>query len=202
MRLKEERAIMRTLALTEFLTIDGVMEDPHLWNAPFFDAESGAYKLNEVLATDALLLGRVTYEGFAAAWPGRTDEQGFADRFNSIPKYVVSTTLTEPAWNNSHVIRDNLIHSVQELKAEDGQDIVIHGSGKLANSLMAANLIDEYRLMVSPVVRGHGRRLFAEGVTAPDLELVNVTSFAKGNVVLTYRPQHADQESSPAPTQV
>jgi dihydrofolate reductase len=178
---------MRKLALTEFLTIDGVMEAPHLWNSPFFDEESGAYKLNEVRATDALLLGRVTYEGFAAAWPGRTDEQGFADRFNSIPKYVVSTTLTDPTWNNSHVISDNLVQTVQTLKEEDGQDIVVHGSGTLANSLMAANLIDEYRLMVSPVVLGRGQRLFLEGISAPDLELVDVKSFPRGNVVLTYR---------------
>jgi dihydrofolate reductase len=179
---------MRKLALTEFLTIDGVMEAPHLWNAPFFDEESGSYKLNEVRATDALLLGRVTYEGFAAAWPGRSDEQGFADRFNSIPKYVVSTTLTNPTWNNSHVISDDLIHTVQALKNENGQDIVIHGSGKLANSLMAANLIDEYRLMVSPVVLGKGQRLFEDGTSLPNLDLVDVKQFAKGNVVLTYRP--------------
>ena len=178
---------MRKLALTEFLTIDGVMEAPHLWNAHFFDEESGAYKLNEVRATDALLLGRVTYEGFAAAWPGRSDEQGFADRFNSIPKYVVSTTLTNPTWNNSHVISDDLIHAVQALKQEEGQDIVIHGSGKLANSLMAANLIDEYRLMVSPVVLGKGQRLFEDGTSLSNLDLVDVKQFAKGNVVLTYR---------------
>ncbi len=188
---------MRKLALTEFLTLDGVMESPHHWNGPFFDEESGAYKLNEIMTTDALLLGRVTYEEFASAWPGRSDEAGFADRFNSIPKYVVSTTLTEPAWNNSHVIADDVLTAIRRLKDEDGQDLVIHGSGTLANSLMAANLIDEYRLMVSPVVVGAGRRLFPDGVIAPGFELVDVKGFSKGNVVLTYRPV-APSSSDPA----
>ena len=179
---------MRKLAVTEFVSLDGVMESPHLWNSPFFDDESGAYKFDELMHTDALLLGRVTYDAFAEAWPGRTDEAGFADRFNSVPKYVVSTTTSNPTWNNSHVISDDVVNAIRALKNEDGEDIVIHGSGKLVNSLLGAGLIDEYRLMISPVVVGSGQRLFPEGTVAPGFQLVSAKAFSRGNVMLTYRP--------------
>lgn len=186
---------MRKLVLTEFVTINGVMEAPHRWNSAYFDEESFSYKLDELMATDALLLGRVTFDVFAEAWPGRTDEQGFADRFNSIPKYVVSTTLKNPEWNNSHVIRANVVDEIKRLKEENGQDIAVHGSGLLAKTLMAENLIDEYRLMVSPVVVNEGQKLFPDGVATPSFELVDVKAFSKGNVVLTYRPE-ADEPAT------
>jgi dihydrofolate reductase len=179
---------MRKVAITEFISLDGVIEAPHEWHFPFFGDDAGKYKLDEVFATDALLLGRVTYEGFAAAWPSMTDEDGFADRFNSIPKYVVSTTLENPEWNNSRVIRDNLAEEIGKLKREPGQDIVIHGSGKLANSLMAEGLIDEYRLMVHPVVVGKGQRLFNGGTSLAALDLVDSRPLSKGVIVLTYVP--------------
>jgi dihydrofolate reductase len=179
---------MGKIVLTEFVSLDGVMEAPHEWHFPFFDEEAGKYKLDEVFATDALLLGRVTYEGFAEAWPSMTDEEGFADRFNSIPKYVVSTTLENPTWNNSHVISENVADEVTRLRQQPGGDIVIHGSAALANSLMQDNLIDEYRLMVHPIVVGKGKRIFQEGIAAPPLKLVDTKTFSKGIVVLTYVP--------------
>ncbi len=179
---------MRKIALTEFISLDGVIEAPHEWHFPFFGDDAGKYKLDEVFTTDALLLGRVTYEGFAAAWPSMTDEQGFADRFNSMPKYVVSTTLQNPEWNNSHVIRGNLAEEIGKLKQEAGQDIAIHGSGKLANSLMAEGLIDEYRLMVHPVVVGKGQRLFENGTSLAALDLVDSRPLSNGVILLTYVP--------------
>lgn len=179
---------MRKVAITEFISLDGVIEAPHEWHFPFFGDDASQYKLDEVFATDALLLGRVTYEGFAAAWPSMTDEQGFADRFNGMPKYVVSTTLQNPEWNNSHVIRGNLAEELGKLKQEPGQDIVIHGSGKLANSLMAEGLIDEYGLMVHPVVVGKGQRLFADGTSVPALDLVDSRPLGNGVILLTYVP--------------
>jgi len=179
---------MRKVALTEFISLDGVIEAPHEWHFPFFGDAAGQYKHDELFATDALLLGRVTYEGFAAAWPSIEDEDGFADRFNSIPKYVVSTTLENPEWNNSHVIRGNLADEIGKLKQESGLDIVIHGSGKLANSLMAENLIDEYRLMVHPVVVGKGQRLFEDGTSLPALALADSRPLSNGVILLTYVP--------------
>lgn len=179
---------MRKVFLTEFISLDGVIEAPHEWHFPFFGADAGQYKLEELMATDALLLGRVTYEGFAAAWPSMTDEAGFADRFNGMPKYVASTTLQNPEWNNSHVIRGNLAEEIGTLKREPGQDIAIHGSGRLANALMAENLIDEYRLMVHPIVVGKGQRLFLDGTTLPALDLVESRPLGNGVILLTYVP--------------
>ena len=177
----------RKLAVTEFLSLDGVMEAPQVWSGSYGNEESGKYKLDEVFATDALLLGRVTYEGFAEAWPGRTDEQGFADRFNSIPKYVATTTLKDLKWNNSTRLEGDLAAAVSELKEEPGGDIVVHGSGDLIQSLMRENLIDEYRLMVFPIILGKGQRLFPEGSEAK-LRLVESKTFSSGVVVLTYGP--------------
>lgn len=178
---------MSKIVVTEFITVDGVIEDPHLWNPPYFDEDAGKFKLEETMASDALLLGRVTYEGFAAAWPGRTDEAGFADKFNSMPKYVVSTTLENPEWNNSTVIRGNLAEEVAKLKQQYEQDIVIHGSGKLVNSMMQEGLIDEYRLMVFPVVVGSGQRLFEEDRKA-NLKLVDTKTTGSGVAILIYEP--------------
>src|SRR5688572_1446547 len=149
---------MRKIFTTTFLTLDGVMEDPHLWSFPYWNDQIAQYKLEETMGSDALLLGRVTYEGFAQAWPGRTDEQGFADRYNSFPKYVVSTTLDNADWNNSHIIRDNIAEEIARLKEEPGQDIQVSGSATLIEFLMRHNLIDEYRMLVYPIVRGSGKR--------------------------------------------
>jgi dihydrofolate reductase len=134
-----------------------------------------------------MLLGRVTYEGFAKAWPTMTDESGFADRMNSLPKYVVSTTLESPTWNNSTVIRENIAEEVAKLKSEDGGDIMVAGSRRLAGSLFADRLVDEVRLLVSPVVLGTGKRLF-DGIPEKQvLELVEETPFETGALALRYR---------------
>lgn len=153
---------MARLAATLFVTLDGVVESPEKWSFPYWNDEIGKFKHEETFASDALLLGRVTYEGFAAAWPSRKDPEGFADRFNSIPKYVASRTLKKLEWNNSHLITGDLPAGVRRLKDKPGQDIVIHGSPGLIRSLMPHDLIDEYRLLVYPLVLGQGKRLFDE----------------------------------------
>src|SRR5690625_5289082 len=162
--------MMRKIVVTEFITLDGVMEDPGGaentkhggWSGQYWNEETQKYKYDELFATDALLLGRVTYEGFASAWPGMTDEDGFADRMNNLPKYVVSESLDQVEWQNSTLVKGDVIDEISKLKQQDGQDIVIHGSGELINSLLHHELIDEFRLMVFPIVLGSGKRLFKE----------------------------------------
>lgn len=178
---------MSKIVATEFLALDGVFEDPHLWHFPFFNDKAMQYKMDELRATDALLLGRKTYEGFAEAWPERSGDE-FSDRFNSMPKHVVSTTLEHPEWNNSHVISGNLADELAKLKEQYQQDIFIHGSGDLANSLMQQGLVDEVRLMVHPVVVGKGRRFFNDGTTISALKLTGVTTYESGVLLLTYQP--------------
>jgi dihydrofolate reductase len=159
----------------------------------------GNYKLNELITTDALLLGRVTYEGFAAAWPAyeeEGDESGFAERMNGIPKYVVSNTLENPEWKNSHVIRENVAEQIGKLKQEDGQDIMIAGSAQLANSLLDDGVIDEYRLMIHPVVVGHGKRIFGDRQAVKAMTLVNTEPLPNGVLVLTYAPVNGDTVSA------
>src|SRR5437899_9707571 len=177
----------RTLAATLFMTLDGVVEAPDKWSFSFWSEETGKFKLAETRASDALLLGRVTYEGFAAAWPGRKDADGFADQFNSMPKYVASRTLKKLEWNNSHLIKGDLAAEVSKLKHQPGKDIVIHGSPGLIRSLLPHGLIDEFRLLVYPLVLGQGKRLFDEG-SQVSLNLVESTTFSKGVVKLVYRP--------------
>ncbi|HWV24565.1 MAG TPA: dihydrofolate reductase family protein [Thermomicrobiales bacterium] len=185
---------MSKVVLSEFISLDGVIEEPHNWHFPFTDAGTGKYKFDELFAAGSLLLGRVTYEGFAAAWPSMKDEQGFADRMNSLPKYVVSSTLDSADWNNSTVIRENVVEEIARLKEEPGLDILIFGSGELVNSLVPHGLIDEFRLMVHPIVVGGGKRLFSEGLDATPLKLVDTQTFSKGVVVLTYAPAEAAPE--------
>lgn len=175
---------MRKIIVSEFVSLDGVMEEPE-WTMPFFGEEQGQYKLAELRAVDALLLGRVTYEGFAAAWPSQTDEQGFADRMNSLPKYVVSTTLAEAGWQNSVSLQENIVDQIAALKQQPGQDILVYGSGQLVQTLMQHDLIDEYRLMTFPLVLGSGKRLFQAGTHAT-LHLLDTVRFSSGVVVLVY----------------
>jgi dihydrofolate reductase len=179
---------MRKLIVTEFLTLDGVMEDPHKWSFPYWNDAISDFKYAETFACDALLLGRVTYEGFAAAWPSRTDETGFADRFNSIPKYVASTTLKKLDWNNSHLLKGDFAKEVAKLKNQPGQDIVIDGSAKLVQTLMPHNLIDQYQLLVYPIVLGKGKRLFSESNNAK-LKLAESKPMGSGVVLISYEPQ-------------
>jgi dihydrofolate reductase len=180
---------MRRVVVSEFVSLDGVMEAPDKWHLQFWHEEMGKYKYDELFASDALLLGRVTYEGFAAAWPSRAGDDDFADRMNSLPKFVASTTLEEPLeWNNSSLIKENVPEEVSRLKQQPGQDILIAGSADLVNTLMPYGLIDEYRLMIHPVVVGSGKRLFSEESDRTALRLVETKRFGSGVVVLTYQP--------------
>jgi dihydrofolate reductase len=193
---------MRKLIVTEYLTLDGVMEDPgggerfkgQSWSFPFWSDEAGRYKFDELFAADALLLGRKTYEGFARAWPSVKDDVGFADRMNGMPKYVVSTTLEQPQWNNTTVIRNNVIEAVSQLKQQPEQAILVAGSGALVQTLMHHQLIDEYRLMIHPVMVGAGKRFFRETIDRSALKLVESKVFKSGIVVLHYQPDETHTE--------
>jgi dihydrofolate reductase len=160
------------------------MEDP-TWTFPYWNDEIAQFKGEETSAREPLLLGRVTYQGFAAAWPQSQDEG--AAYFNSTRKYVVSTTLDKVEWNNSTLIKDNIVEEITELKQQDGQDLVVHGSATLVQTLMQHDLVDRYRLLVYPVVLGKGKHLFQEGTTAT-LKLVETRSFSSGVVALIYEP--------------
>jgi dihydrofolate reductase len=194
---------MRKLIVTEFVTLDGVMEapggeptHPHTgWVFAFTGDEQHKFKLQEVLEADAHLLGRVTYESFAGAWPERTGE--FADKMNSMPKYVVTTTLDELDWNNSTPIRGDVAEEVAKLKQEEGGPILVAGSRTLVQTLMEHDLIDEYRLMVFPVVLGSGKRLFPESPDKTTLEPVDTKTFDSGVQVHTYRPAGHEPQLSP-----
>ena len=176
---------MRKIVVTEFVSLDGVMEDPR-WTFKYWNDEIANFKGEESEASDALLLGRVTYEGFAAAWPQRNDEG--AEYFNNVRKYVVSETLEEPLeWNNSVLIKDNVVERISALKQQDGKDIMVHGSGTLAQTLMQHDLVDRYRLLVYPLVLGGGKRLFGENTPAT-LKLLESRSFSSGVVALIYEP--------------
>jgi dihydrofolate reductase len=175
---------MRNIVVTEFLSLDGVMEEPG-WTFTYWNDEIAKFKGDETSASDALLLGRVTYQGFAAAWPESKDEG--ADYFNSVRKYVVSTTLDKAEWNNSTLIKDNIVEEIAKLKQQDGKDIMVHGSATLVQTLIQHDLVDRYRLLVYPVVLGKGKRLFKEGTTAT-LKLVETQSFSAGVAALIYEP--------------
>ena len=181
---------MRKLIVTEFLTLDGVMEEP-AWTAPYWNDEIAKFKYDELFGSDTLLLGRVTYQGFAAAWPSRTDEQGFADRMNGLPKFVVSTTLEKVEWNNSRLIKENIPEEVSRLKQQPGQNILIYGSGDLVQTLMQSDLIDEYWLLVYPIVLGSGKRLFQDE-SKTTLSLKETKTFSSGVVVLCYQPDRKE----------
>ena len=186
---------MRKVIASEFLSLDGVVENPS-WTFRFGSEEQQRFKYDELSAADALLLGRVTYEGFAAAWPHMTEQAGeYADMMNGYPKYVVSTTLEEPlGWNNSTLIKGDVAEEVSRLKQQPGKEILVFGSGTLANELMRLGLIDEYRLMIFPVIVGGGKRLFGDGIEETALELVGTDTFDTGVVVLTYRPAEKKAE--------
>jgi len=176
---------MSRLAATLFISLDGVVESPEKWSFPYWNDEIGKFKHDETFSSDALLLGRVTYEGFAAAWPSRKDPEGFADRFNSMPKHVATRTLRKLEWNNSHLLKGDIAAEVSKLKQQSGKDIVIHGSPGLIRSLTPHDLIDEYRLLVYPIILGHGKRLFDETSQA-NLKLVESKTYDTGVVKLVY----------------
>ena len=186
---------MGRIVVTEFVSLDGVMEDPggaegYKYGGWTFELNRGEdgdkFKLDEALSAEALLLGRVTYEGFAAAWPSREGE--FADKFNGMPKYVVSSTLKDPEWNNSTVLAGDVSKAVAALKQEQDGDIVVHGSARLVQALLEHDLADELRLMVFPVVLGSGKRLFGETSDKKPLRLVDSKIVGDGVAILVYQP--------------
>jgi dihydrofolate reductase len=184
------------IVVTQFVSLDGVMEDPggsedFKYGGWSFEIQRGKegdkFKLDETMASDALLLGRVTYEGFASSWPGREDEFGFADKFNNMPKYVVSSTLSEPTWTNSTVLEGDLTEAVTQLKAKHDGDIVVHGSAQLSQWLLENDLVDQLNLMVFPVVLGAGKRIFGETSDKKPLELAESKTVGDGVLILVYR---------------
>ncbi len=190
---------MGRIVVSEFVSLDGVAEDPGGaedykhggWAFEFSRGEEGdQFKLDETMESEAILLGRVTYEGFADAWPSREGE--FADKFNEMPKYVVSSTLSDPEWNNSTVISGDLAQEVARVRDEVDGDLVVHGSPSLVQALLENDLVDELRLMVFPVVLGDGKRLFAETSDKKALELVDSKAVGDGVSILVYRPAAAD----------
>src|SRR6187549_2226981 len=182
---------MGRIVVTEFVSLDGVMEDPGGsedfqhggWSFEIARGEEGdKFKLDEAMSADALLLGRVTYEGFAAAWPSREGE--FADKFNTMPKYVVSTSLEDPEWSNSTVLKGDLAEEVAKLKQAHDGDVVVHGSAQLAQALLERDLVDELRLMVFPVVLGTGKRLFGETSDKKAFTLADSKTVGEGVAIL------------------
>ncbi len=180
---------MGKLVVTEFVSIDGVFEDPGGaegyehggWTFEYDRGQDGdSFKLGEVMEAEVQLLGRVTYEGFAEAWPSR--EGPFADKLNSDPKYVVSTTLKDPEWENTTVISSNVIDRISTLKAETEGVILVAGSGTLVRELLEANLVDELRLMVFPTILGRGKRLFPDGIDRLKLKLAESKSVGSDGV--------------------
>ncbi|HEX5549127.1 MAG TPA: dihydrofolate reductase family protein [Ktedonobacterales bacterium] len=188
---------MGKIVVSEFVSLDGVMEDPGGaegtkhggWTFPFGSPEQEQFKAEELVKADALLLGRRTYQGFAAAWPSMEGTGAYGEKMNSMPKYVVSTTLADSnvTWNAT-LLKGDLAQELARIKQEVGQDILIFGSGQLVHSMVAQSLIDEYRLMVFPVILGSGKRVFPEADEKTTLTLVESKPFASGVMVLTYRP--------------
>jgi dihydrofolate reductase len=194
---------VRKVIVSEFVSLDGIIEGPS-WTFRFTSEEQEKFKFDELAASDALLLGRVTYEGFAAAWPNMMEQYSgprraelgqYADMMNGYPKFVVSRTLEEPLeWNNSTLIEGNVAEEVSRLKQQPGKDILVFGSGDLVNTLMHHDLIDEYRLMVFPVVVGSGKRLFGDDIEKRILRLIETKTFGSGVAVLYYRPAVEEAE--------
>lgn len=194
---------MPKLVVGTFLSLDGVMQAPGGpqedteggfkhggWQMPYFDEESGKIMDESMAATEALLLGRKTYQIFAGYWPTAPADNPFAQTLNSVPKYVVSTTLDKVDWNNSTLIKKNVPEEVAKRKRRPGSGIIsVMGSGKLAQTLMKHNLVDEYVLWINPVVLGSGKRLFENGIVPKNLKLVDSKMTGSGVAVLTYQPQ-------------
>jgi dihydrofolate reductase len=190
---------MGRIVVTEFISLDGVMEDPGGgedfkhggWSFEISRGEEGdQFKLDETMNSEALLLGRRTYEGFAEAWPQREGE--FADKFNNMPKYVVSSTLKDPDWNNSTVLDGDLVEQVSRVKQEQDGDVVVHGSAQLVQALIEHGLVDELRLMVFPVVLGAGKRLFGETSDKHGLRLTDSKTVGDGVTIQIYEPRTSE----------
>ena len=179
---------MRKVVAVELVSVDGVMGSPEEWAFSYSNEEMEEANASGMAASDALLLGRVTYEGLAAFWPNQPGGTPMVDYINSVRKYVVSTTLEEVEWNNSTLIKGNVVEGITRLKRQPGKDITSIGSGVLVRSLLRDGLLDELRLMIHPVVMGSRKRLFEDGGDRKDLELVDSRTFGTGVLYLTYRP--------------
>jgi dihydrofolate reductase len=187
---------MGRVVVSEFLTADGVMDGPgedpgaprRAWSFAFDRGEDGdQFKRDELTASGSLLLGRVTYEHFVEAWPGQSDEYGYAEKFNGMPKYVVSSTLREPLEWNAHLVKGDLAEEVTKLKQQEGADILVNGSARLVQALADSDLVDVYHLMVFPIILGAGKRLFADTRDAMPLRLVDARSVgADGVMIMIY----------------
>lgn len=189
---------MGRIVVSEFITMDGIMEDPGGsegfsrggWAFHFDRGPAGdKFKVDELVAADTLLLGRVTYEGFAEAWPSRTGD--FADKMNSMPKVVVSATLKEAGWNNSRVIRSNVVEELSRLRSAQGGDILVAGSAQLVHTLIENGLVDELRLMVFPVILGEGKRLFKQTSGETAMELIESQAVGSGVLTAIYHPKQS-----------
>jgi dihydrofolate reductase len=179
---------MGKLTVTSFITLDNVVEEPHLWSMQFQSDDTGKLNLDVLLEADAMLLGRVTYDGFAAAWPSRSGDP-YSAKFNAMPKYVVSSRLERADWNNSTIVDGEVVERVRALKQD--QNLLVWGSPTLVQTLMDNDLVDEYVLLVSPIVRAEGIRLFPDGGAKRDLRIVESTLLSGGMLALRMTPARA-----------
>jgi len=181
---------MRKLVVSAWISIDGVFDADTMpqWFSPFDSLSKNEYIRDSIVKADALLIGRATYEMLASYWPLQlNDDNGPAGKINSMEKFVVSTTLEKPAWNNSTIIDKNIIEEIRELKNQNGNEIQIPGSATLVHSLMKANLIDEYRFLVHPIIMGNGKRFFKDAMKTSGMNLILTQTFDKGVVLLCYQ---------------
>ena len=179
---------MRKLVESTFVSLDGVISDPQEWSPPYWDDEHMAYASKLLFGADSLLLGRVTYEGFAQAWPERAGSGDFADRINEMPKHVASRTLKDATWNAT-ILEGDVAEEVAKLKEQPGRDLLKYGTGELDRTLLEHGLLDELHLWFFPVLAGSGERLSFEGIEQTHLSLVDTTRFGSGIVVNTYAPK-------------
>lgn len=184
---------MRKVVVSMNVALDGVIEAPERWSFPYWSEELSESAHEELIGSDALLLGRLNYEAFAAFWPTATNEPKIAERMNGLSKYVASTTLEEPLeWSNSTLVRGDVAEEVTKLKQDPGKDILVF-SADLARTLTERDLVDEYRIRVAPVVAGSGKRLFGDGGETKVMRLMETKTFGTGVVGLTYRLAGSDQ---------
>jgi dihydrofolate reductase len=174
------------LVATEYLSLDGVFEEPGHWSGPYFDDQAQQFKFDELKAADGQLLGRLTYEGFAKAWPTMEGTGDFGVKMNTMPKYVVTSTLKQLDWTGSRRLDGDVQEEVRRLKVQPGRDLLLPGSGQLFRALTRAGLIDVYRFMVHPVILGSGKRLFTDDTPKQQLRLIDTKTFSNGIVVMEY----------------
>jgi len=185
---------LRKIIVSEFLTLDGVMESPDKWQPSYVSDDVAETIQTQILGCGAMLFGRVTYEEFTAYWPLQTNNEfGIANKLNSMPKFVVSSTLEKAEWNNSTLIQENVLEGITRLKQQGDGDIQLTGSATLVQALMQSDLIDEFRFLVHPIVMGSGKRLFKDGMDTKALKLIESSTFSSGVVALTYQPDKDKQ---------